>query len=179
MKLTELNLAGCYQIKMASSHDDRGSFYKYFMESAFKKIAPDFSIKEMYFSISKKNVIRGMHFQKKPHEHAKIVYCSLGEIDDVILDLRSRSVTYGMYQKIRLRAESETAIYMPPGIAHGFCSLAELNMVHYGVTSEYESKSDVGIRWDSFGCEWGVVNPIISNRDSKLPSFLNIQERYF
>ena len=128
------------------------------------------SFDESFFSVNHKGVIRGMHFQSPPDDHAKLVYASSGRILDVYLDLRTSSETYGRFGSTEISLQNHTAVYMPPGIAHGFCCLTEATMVY--LTSTVQSKlSERGIRWDSFGMKWPVTSPIISDRDRSFEGF--------
>ena len=122
-------------------------------------------MKKSYFSTSATDVIRGMHFQLPPYQHSKIVFCPFGAILDVIVDLRKQSTTFGQHYSQILSAENHKAYYIPEGFAHGFKSLSEGAMTYYLVSSEYNKDSDTGIRYDSFGFDWGIANPIISERD--------------
>ena len=172
MDIKELNLPGCYEIQAKRVEDARGYFLKFYVESLFEKVGIKTKLVELYLSQSKKNVIRGMHFQIPPREHGKMVCCLSGEIEDVLLDLRSSSATYGNYQVISLDSKSNKVLFIAPGIAHGFISKSEQAVVIYGVSSEYSEEHDHGIRWDSFGYDWGSISePIISKRDEMLPKF--------
>lgn len=106
-----------------------------------------------------------MHFQIPPHQHSKIVFCPKGAILDVIIDLRKNSATYGRYFATELSKQNHKAYYIPEGFAHGFKSLTEDAITYYLVSSEYSKEHDTGIRYDSFGFDWEVENPIISERD--------------
>lgn len=158
-------LAGALLITMPSSKDNRGAFVKPFHETTMKEHGIDFILRESYFSISHKDVIRGMHFQLPPHHHSKIVFCPQGAILDVIVDLRKDSLTYGQHFAHALSAENNKAYYIPEGFAHGFKSLTDDAMTYYLVSSEYNQQNDAGLRYDSIGFDWGVENPIISARD--------------
>ncbi len=158
-------LQGAYVITMPAFYDDRGSFIKTFHDCMFKEHGVNFTLKESYFSLSKKDVIRGMHFQLPPHHHAKVVFCPQGAILDVIVDLRSKSPTYGQYYAQELSAENHKAYYIPAGFAHGFKALTDDAITYYLVSSEYHKDSDTGILYNSFGFDWGVEEPVISARD--------------
>jgi dTDP-4-dehydrorhamnose 3,5-epimerase/CDP-3, 6-dideoxy-D-glycero-D-glycero-4-hexulose-5-epimerase len=157
-------------ITLPSFLDDRGSFIKTFHDTTLQDAEINFQLKESYFSFSNKDVIRGMHFQLPPHQHAKIVFCPYGAILDVIIDLRRSSSTYGKYYAHELSRENHKAYYIPEGFAHGFKALTEDAMTYYLVTSEYSKDEDTGIRYDSFGFDWEVKDPIISERDFSFPS---------
>lgn len=162
-------LNGAYIITLPAFEDDRGSFVKAFHETTLAEKGIRFNLKESYFSLSKKDVIRGMHFQLPPHQHAKVVYCPQGAILDVIVDLRKDSPTYKQYVATELSGENHKAYYIPIGFAHGFKSLTDDAITYYLVTSEYSKDHDTGILYDSFGFDWGVEQPIISERDLSFP----------
>ena len=151
----------------------RGSFVKTFHGTTLDAASCPFTLRESYFSFSKKDVIRGMHFQLPPYHHAKVVFCPVGAIQDVIVDLRKDSPTYKQYFSHVLSEENHKAFYIPEGFAHGFKSLTDGAMTYYLVSSEYERESDTGIRYDSIGLDWGVAEPIISARDL---SFISLAE---
>lgn len=163
--IQSIPLQGAGIITMPAFYDARGGFIKTFNESALKEGGIEFTLKESYFSISKKDVIRGMHFQLPPHHHAKIVFCPQGAIIDVIVDLRKESSTYGQYYATELSAENHKAYYIPEGFAHGFKSLTDDAITYYLVSSEYNQPNDTGIRYDSIGYDWEVAEPVISARD--------------
>lgn len=166
-------LDGLIQVSLPAFTDQRGLFVKTFHHSSLLSAGIDFQLHESYFSLSKKNVIRGMHFQLPPHQHAKIVFCPEGEILDVALDLRKASPTYGQHFATLLSADNHQALYIPEGFAHGFKALTENAMTYYLVTSEYHPASDTGIRYDSFGMDWGVDRPVMSERDK---SFVRLSD---
>lgn len=145
--------------------DERGFFHKFFSKDAFSTFGLDTDFKESYYSINKKNVIRGMHFQIPPVDHTKLVYVTSGKILDVVLDIRKNSATFGKYFSVELSADVAKAVYISKGFAHGFLSLEDNTCVHYMQTSCYDQERDCGIKYDSFGYDWGVKEPILSVRD--------------
>jgi len=158
-------LADAKLITLPAFTDERGVFVKTFHQTTLKQAGIDFTLRESYFSLSKKDVIRGMHFQTPPHHHAKIVYCPQGAILDVIVDMRKDSPTYGQYYAHELSAENHKAYYIPEGFAHGFKSLTDDAITYYLVSSEYSQPNDTGIHYDSIGFDWDIDKPIISQRD--------------
>jgi len=169
-KFTPIPLADAFVIDLPAFYDDRGSFVKTFHETTLAQYGISFDLKESYFSLSKKDVIRGMHFQTPPHQHAKVVFCPQGAILDVIVDLRKGSATYGHYFAQELSAENHKAYYIPEGFAHGFKSLTDDAITYYLVSSEYSKEHDTGILYNSFGFDWGVASPVISERDMSFPA---------
>ena len=160
-----LPLAGSFLITLPAFTDDRGIFVKTYHETMLREGGIQFSLKESYFSVSNKDVIRGMHFQLPPHQHSKIVFCPKGTILDVIIDLRKDSATYGQHHAEVLSAENHRAYFIPEGFAHGFKALTGDALTYYLVSSEYHQASDTGIRWDSFGFDWETEAPLVSDRD--------------
>lgn len=167
-KITEL-LPSVWEIELNAIQDLRGSFVKSFAKTAFDSLAPDFQLHEEYYSISKKDVLRGMHFQTPPYDHLKIVYCIHGKALDVLLDLRC-GPTYGSSRKIVLDASSPTLLVIPKGVAHGFRSLVDGTTLVYKTTAEHMPDNDAGILWSSFNLDWGLDRPILSERDTLHPN---------
>jgi dTDP-4-dehydrorhamnose 3,5-epimerase len=171
MKIEETNIPGLKLVHLKELKDNRGSFIKTFNFDFFTSQNLEVDFKESYYSISSKNVIRGMHFQVPPAEHTKLVYVNQGAIKDVILDIRHNSPAYGQYFSVSINTASPVLIYIPAGCAHGFLSLEENTMVTYLQTTCYNNDFDKGIKYDSFGMDWGISNPILSNRDLEFPGF--------
>lgn len=151
--------------------DSRGSFMKVMNKDFFKEHNLEYEFCENYFSVSKKNVIRGMHFQIPPAHHTKVVYLNQGSIMDVVLDLRSDSATFGKFFRCNINTSEPKILYIPVGCAHGFLSYEDNTIVSYLQTACYDSNCDKGIKYDSFGMDWNVKNPILSFRDSAFPDF--------
>jgi len=171
MTATPTKIKNCYLIDNFCQTDQRGSFTKFYNDNEFHQLGIQFTPKESYFSKSKKNVIRGMHFQKIPHDHDKLVTCIQGKIIDVILDLRSDSETYGQFDSILLDEKNNKSIFISSGVAHGFLAVEDDSITLYNLTSGYDKNSDSGVLWNSFGFDWPISDPIISERDNDFPSF--------
>ena len=137
---------------------------------------PEF--KEQYHSISNKNVVRGLHFQLPPYDHAKLVYCTDSEVMDFVLDIRLGSPTYGKYFSTKLNFEKGNMIYIPSGCAHGFCTLDKKATLIYNVTTIHNFDFDMGIKWDSAGIIWPIENPIVSEKDQSFPIFKNFSSPF-
>ena len=178
MKLKETPLPGAYLITLPSSQDARGSFVKVFHETALKDAGLSFVLRESYFSLSHKDVIRGMHFQLPPHEHSKIISCPQGAILDVIVDLRVGSPTYKQYFADVLSADNRQSYFIPAGFAHGFKSLMDDTITSYLVSSEYSQPHDTGIRFDTIGYNWDIDRPIISARDLSFGSLYDFESPF-
>ena len=167
--LQPIHLPGAYLLSLPASQDARGVFVKSYHESSLLDSGINFRIRESYFSVSKKDVIRGMHFQIPPHHHSKIVFCPQGAVLDVIVDLRKSSPTFGQFFSQVLSEENHISVFIPEGFAHGFKSLTDNAITYYLVSSEYSMWHDTGIRYDSIGLDWDVENPQLSLRDLSFP----------
>ena len=178
MEISETKLDGVFVVEQSVFKDARGVFVKVFQESLFKNKNMETQFVENYYTRSKEDVIRGMHFQIPPKDHAKLVTVIHGTILDVVLDIRKSSPTFGRYEIFELSRENRRSIYIPRGFAHGFTVLSESAIAYYMVTSEYSPECDKGIRYDSFGYDWPVVSPIVSERDKEFPLFSEFQSPF-
>jgi dTDP-4-dehydrorhamnose 3,5-epimerase len=170
-------LPGCFLLQPKRFQDKRGCFVKTYHEGLYKTLGIDMSIREEFYSVSGKNVLRGMHFQLPPHEHEKHVYCPYGAVLDVLLDLR-KGPSYGMVSSADLSGENGHIVFIPKGIAHGFLALTDDALMLYKTSTVHEPQADCGIQWDSFGFDWGRVDPIVSTRDKQHISFADFKSPF-
>jgi len=175
MKIIDTQINGLKILVPNVFEDKRGKFVKTFNDTFFQEHDLNIEIKETYYSLSNKNVIRGMHFQSPPDDHIKLVYVPHGKILDVVLDIRKDSLTYGKYFSIELSSENSKILIIPKGLAHGFKSLADDTNVTYMQTTTYSPNCDHGIRFDSFGFNWKVQDPELSERDIAFETFTKFQ----
>ena len=150
--------------KSAVFTDNRGSFREIYKKKFIKK-------KNFIFdclSISKKNVLRGLHIQTK-NSQAKFLTVIKGEIFDVAVDLRKKSKTFGKYFSINLSSKNYSSIYIPEGFAHGFCCLDKENIVYYCNSNYRNINNETGILWNDpdINIKWPIKNPILSVKDKK------------
>lgn len=145
--------------------DPRGAFHKIYPPKGL-----DMEIKEVFYSFSKKGVIRGMHYQTAPYELKKIIKVVKGEILDVLIDYRPDSKTYGEVHSFKLN-EDNGCVYVPVGFAHGFQALTDDSVTLYLQDLPFSSEGDTGIRINSFGFDWPIKEYELSERDSQLPKF--------
>ncbi len=170
MQTIDTKIAGVKIIQPTPFGDERGSLVKPYHKETFQKLGLDFPIGEIFYSISNKNVIRGMHFQIPPADHIKLVYVSSGAVTDVVVDMRKSSSTYGQYVAVELSQKNGTMIYIPRGCAHGFIARENDSCVVYLQETMRSAEHEAGIKYDSFGMDWGVPNPIVSKRDQAFPT---------
>lgn len=160
------------RIEPAVYADERGFFEEIFKVSEFKANQINLTFIQENHSFSKKGVIRGLHFQRKPHEQGKLVYVVTGKIFDVAVDLRNSSITFGKWISEELSGDNHRMLCIPPGFAHGFMALEDSHVI-YKVTEEYDPAYDDGIIWNDpdIGINWPNLSPIVSSKDKSLRSF--------
>ncbi|MBR5018510.1 MAG: dTDP-4-dehydrorhamnose 3,5-epimerase family protein [Bacteroidales bacterium] len=171
MEIIKTRFEGLYVLQTDLFQDERGGFQKLFNYDFFQENRLDCDFREFYYSVNKKDVVRGMHFQMPPFDHAKLVYVSRGAIRDVVVDIRKNAGTYGMCFDLELNAQNGRFLFIPKGFAHGFLSLEEDTIVNYAQTSCYSREHDSGVDAASIGFDWGVAHPIRSGRDLTFEPF--------
>lgn len=174
---------GLYEIEPEIYKDNRGEFCEIFSEKEFKKNGLDLSFVQDNQSFSKKNVLRGLHFQKK-NPQGKLVYTVSGKVFDVVVDLRNESETFGKYFTLILDSEKHNQLYIPKGFAHGFYALTENTIFAYKCSDFYNPNGEDGIIWNdkTIGISWSEIllekNPILNEKD-KCNSCFNPHKKYF
>lgn len=165
-----------------SYEDDRGFFYESFNQIKFNlETGLDVKFVQDNHSKSKKNVIRGLHFQKSPHEQGKLVRVVRGEIFDVAVDIRPDSPTFGEWVGEILSSKNRRQLWIPGGFAHGFLSLTEGTEVLYKTTNMYSKYSEGSIVWNDpqLNIKWPLNgDPILSDKDANAPYFKKLIEEY-
>jgi dTDP-4-dehydrorhamnose 3,5-epimerase len=171
-RFTSLSVPPVVVIEGQAFEDERGFFMESFKESAFSSFGIDSRFVQDNLSHSRKGVLRGLHYQKKPKAQAKLVVAIRGEIFDVAVDIRKESPTYSQWVGEVLSAVNHRMLYVPVGFAHGFCVLSDEADVLYKVTEEYSREHERGVVWSDsdLGVKWPVKEPIVSKRDAELPS---------
>lgn len=169
MKLLPTKLAGVLIIEPDVYRDERGYFLEVFHQ---KKYANEFGILEPFVqdnrSHSVKDTLRGLHFQQKKPQ-GKFVHATLGEIFDVVIDIKKGSPTFGQWISTVLSGENFRQIYVPPGYAHGFCVLSPTADVEYKCTEFYDPALETSLLWNdpTLKIDWPLKNPILSKKDSE------------
>jgi dTDP-4-dehydrorhamnose 3,5-epimerase len=175
------NIGGIFKIKLDPIYDHRGFFMRTFDESFFRENdLPYCWIQENHSKNLVKNTIRGLHFILPPQTDCKLIRCIRGRIYDVFLDLRKDSSSFGQWQSIELKEDIYEWLFLPKGIAHGFCTLENNSELLYKHDSYYQKEYDSGIIWNDsdLKIEWPVENPIISEKDNKLMSFKEFLQKF-
>lgn len=174
MIITETRLGGAYIVDIEPRQDERGFFARSFCRDEFARAGLPGDFVQCNISSNRdRGTLRGMHYQADPHPEGKLVRCSRGAIRDVIVDLRPDSPTYCQWIGVDLTEQNCRALYIPPGFAHGFQSLAEDSEVFYQMTEAYVGTLARGVRWNdpAFAIEWPLPDPIMSERDATYPDF--------
>ena len=156
------------EIKFKKYQDLRGSFIKIFNKSNSKKFKNN--CHESYLSISKKGSFRGLHAQTGKYAQDKIIYCAMGKIIDVAVDLRKQSKTYGKIYKKKINSKDSIAIFIPKGFVHGIIALENQTIVVTYCSKPYNPSKEYGVRLDSLPIGKLNVRSIISKKDKKLPT---------
>lgn len=170
MNATPTPIPGCLVLHPPVFTDARGRFSKPYHRQQFAGLSLETDFAEQFYSLSHRGVLRGLHFQLPPHDHAKLVYCVSGSVLDAVVDLRLGSPTFGQHAVIELSAARGNAVYIPAGLAHGFLVVSESAALVYNVTTPHEPEADAGIHWRSAGIPWPEREPLTSDRDARLPA---------
>ena len=172
------NLEGPVEIFPRKFFDDRGYFFESFREDWLQKMGIEEEWVQDNQSFSKKGTVRGLHFQREPFAQAKLVRVVSGKVLDVVVDLRKSSPTFGKTYTTLLDAERSNLFFIPRGFAHGFAVLEDAVFV-YKCSNYYNKESEGGILWNDpeLGIDWGVSEPIISEKDKIWPTIQEFKER--
>lgn len=165
----ETGFPGLVVLKPPRFYDTRGTFVKTFHADFFAMLGIHFRPQECFFSVSGREVLRGMHFQTPPAAHAKLVHCQRGRVLDVLVDLRRYSPRFKERFVRELDGQQPELLFIPSGFAHGFLSLEPDSVVVYQTDVVHTPECDAGIAWDSLGFAWPVSAPILSDRDRRWP----------
>lgn len=169
MEFRESFIKDLFEITPKIFKDERGWFFESYSAKAFKEHGINATFVQDNQSYSIQGVLRGLHFQRPPFAQGKLVRVVHGKVLDVAVDIRKDSPTFGKYDTFLLTAEKGNMAYLPEGFAHGFVAL-EPSVFTYKCTNLYNKESEGGINWadPSLNINWGVENPIVSEKDKEL-----------
>ena len=175
MKIIETSLPGVLIVEPKVFPDARGFFVETYQRERYQAMGLTAEFVQDNLSFSTRGVLRGMHCQN-PHLQGKLVQVLQGEVWDVAVDIRRSSPYFGQWTAVTLSSETRNQFYVPPGFAHGFCVLSETALFTYKCTDYYHPGVEVGFRWDDpeVGIDWPVQEPILSDKDGKLPPLREI-----
>ena len=177
----EIALEGLILIKPKIFTDRRGEFFESYNTDRMNNVIGG---KTIFFqdniSVSKKNVLRGLHFQRSPMAQAKLIQVFRGGILDVVVDLRLNSATYGKHFKVELNDQNRLQLWIPQGFAHGFLTLEDNTIFSYKCTSAYSKKHEMNLLWNDpmLNIDWGQTSPLLSDKDQLAQPFENFDSPF-
>ena len=171
MQVSKTPIDGLLTIEPKIFADPRGMFYEVYSESKYEEHGISCFVQDNH-SVSKKGVLRGLHYQVNPGQ-GKLVRVTRGEVFDVAVDIRKQSPTYGKWWGLSLSETNNFQLYIPIGFAHGFCVLSESAEVLYKCSDYYSPENERGILWNDpdLAIDWPVKDPILSEKDAVYPLF--------
>lgn len=173
MKIDKLAIPDVYLIAPARFGDARGFFSESWNQKTLIAAGLDLPafVQDNHSMSHQVGTVRGLHYQAPPHAQGKLVRCGRGRLFDVAVDARLGSPTYGKWVGAELSYENGLQLWIPAGFLHGFVTREPDTEIVYKCTDHYDRSSDGGVRWDSLGIDWGVADPLLSDKDRDAPSF--------
>ncbi len=180
MEIIKTPIEGLLVIKPKIFGDDRGHFFESWSKDSFAKNELDLDFVQDNQSLSSKSVLRGLHFQNPPYAQGKLVRVIKGSVLDVAVDIRKDSPTYGQHFSIQLSEKNKKIFWIPPGFAHGFVTLEDDTIFTYKCTGVYNKESEGALLWSDkdLNIDWGVENPLVSEKDLVAGSFNNFESNF-
>lgn len=168
MQIINTDLPGVLIIEPRVFGDQRGFFMETWNQAAYAAAGITATFVQDNLSLSKKGILRGLHFQK-PNTQGKLVYVLQGEVFDVIVDIRFGSPTFGRSINVMLTADNKRQIYIPPGFAHGFCVTSDTALFAYKCTDKYNPQAEASVLWNDpdLNIPWPINNPELSAKDKQ------------
>lgn len=176
MIVTATEIEGLLEMEPTVFGDSRGYFFESFRLDRFRSEGIPLDFVQDNESMSKKGVLRGLHFQAPPFEQGKLVRVVKGSVLDVAVDIRQGSPTYGKHCAVVLSEANKKQFWIPPGFAHGFLVLEDDTIFSYKCTAYYNKESEGVIRWDdpALGIRWNISDPVLSEKDKVAPPLSQI-----
>jgi dTDP-4-dehydrorhamnose 3,5-epimerase len=173
MEVKETGLQGLLLICPKVYQDERGYFFESFNDAVYKKAGLNFDFIQDNISKSKRNTIRGLHFQTGEMAQGKLCQVISGKVLDVAVDIRLDSPTFGKHYRVELSEENHWQIWMSPGFAHGFAVLSDEAIFSYKCTKLYSREYESAILYNDhdLNIDWKVTSPVLSEKDLKAASF--------
>jgi dTDP-4-dehydrorhamnose 3,5-epimerase len=172
MIFTSTPVDGCFVVEVEPQEDERGLFARTYDAEVFAAQGLEPLVAQASTSYNRSSgTLRGLHLQRPPHEEAKLVRCVRGRVFDVAADLRPRSPSYAQWHGVELSADRRNALYVPPGVAHGYVTLTDDCELSYRMSVPFEPGSSSGVRWDdpTLAINWPLTPDLVSARDLALP----------
>ncbi len=167
MEIITTPLEGLVIIKPKIFVDPRGYFFESYNIEDYARHSLDCNFVQDNQSLSKKGVLRGLHFQNPPYAQDKLVRVIRGSVLDIVVDIRKKSPTYGQHYKVLLSGDNNLALFVPKGFAHGFICLENNTLFYYKCSSVYNKDAEAGLLWNDpvLNIDWGIDAPLLSDKD--------------
>jgi dTDP-4-dehydrorhamnose 3,5-epimerase len=180
MNISKFDIEGPLLIEPRIFGDERGYFFESYHSEKYKHAGIPLLFIQDNESKSSAGVLRGLHFQNPPFDQGKLVRVVKGKVMDIAVDIRKNSPTYGKHIAVELTEENKLQLWIPPGFAHGFLSLCDETIFVYKCTNVYNKESEDGILWndEDLNINWGIENPIVSDKDLILQSFKDLNTKF-
>jgi len=181
MKVTKTALEGVLILEPTVFGDARGFFMESFNQRAFNEaVGYEVTFVQDNHSRSSRSVLRGLHFQRAPHDQGKLVSVVRGAVYDVAVDIRRASPTYGHWVGLEIDEHNHRQLWIPAGLAHGFLVLSETADFLYKATQYFEPAAERAIRWNDpdLAIDWplaGIGQPTLSTKDASAPSLNDVR----
>ena len=178
MRFIDTKFENVYLLKLNSKFDNRGDFTRLFCKKIFKENNISFNIEQSSLTSNKKKfTLRGLHYQDKPNQENKILFCIKGKIWDVLVDVRKNSKNFGKWISFVLDGKKGNGLFIPKGFAHGYITLTSDAKLIYFMDEFYNPKSSKGLIWSDkeVNIKWPYYPQVISERDNNLPTLQQIQ----
>lgn len=179
MNIIETKLAGVLILEPTVFRDNRGYFMEMYNGSRYQAAGLPEKFVQDNLSLSAKNIVRGLHYQIK-NPQGKLVSVLRGKVFDVVVDLRQGSATFGQWLSVELSSDNNKQIYIPPGLAHGFCALSDEVLFHYKCTDYYNPQDEAGVQWSDsdLAIDWPLKDAAsLSAKDAALPLLKDISSQ--
>ncbi len=176
-----LDIPDVILIEPAVFIDPRGLFKEIYKRTDYLAEGVPYDFVQANVSVSRKGVVRGLHYQLRPMEQGKLITVLRGKVYDVAVDIRRGSPWFGKHVAVELSEDNHHILWIPPGFAHGFQALEDNTIVLYLVTKEYSREHERCIKWNDseIGIEWPMTKEVIlSNKDSKCPSLKEAETNF-
>jgi dTDP-4-dehydrorhamnose 3,5-epimerase len=173
MEIIQTGIKDLIVLKPKVFQDDRGYFFESFNQKTFESAGINELFTQDNQSLSGKGILRGMHFQAPPHAQGKLVRVIKGAVQDVVVDIRKNSQTYGKHFSVELNEENFLMMYIPVGFAHGFATLKDNTIFSYKCTDTYHPELEGGLLYNDreLNIKWMVDQPLLSEKDKKFQAF--------
>jgi dTDP-4-dehydrorhamnose 3,5-epimerase len=180
VKVTESKIKGILVIELDIFNDSRGYFAETFSLKRYKDCGINLAFVQDNISVSKKETLRGLHYQVPPKAQAKLCHVIKGRVIDVAVDLRFGSPTFGQHLALELSESNHKQVFIPAGFAHGFAVLSDEAVFQYKCSEFYNKENERAIRFDDpdLKINWGIENPIVSDKDRSAKFFREIEKDF-